>query len=183
MAQVATLIPNEDLHAHPSHHHSHHHHTELNNSTSGLNLEEREIEEEIKQVDDKHLSSNMSALINIIKANIGSGILGMPYAFKCSGYWLGLFSIVIIMFVVVHCTILLVDSKHYLNDQRKKKRRNASSGGDTDMVSEIITFNDIGYAAFGRTATVVITFFLFVTQLGFCCAVSLYRFCMITILI
>lgn len=151
---------------------------------------------------EKHLSSNASALVNIIKANIGSGILGMPYAFKCAGYWLGLFSIVIIMLIVVHCTILLVDSKRYLNNMLKKKRKkkkdeNGIVVGDeiseaqssptptiplttkTEATSsttmdekEIITFNDIGHAAFGRIATVIITFFLFVTQLGFCCAVS-----------
>ncbi|KAG2373425.1 hypothetical protein C9374_012164 [Naegleria lovaniensis] len=146
--------------------------------------------------EEKHLSSNASALINIIKANIGSGILGMPYAFKCAGYWLGLFSIVIIMLIVVHCTILLVDSKRYLNNMLKKKRKkkdeigivvedeisisqssptpsiplSTSNTPPTVEEKEIITFNDIGYAAFGRTATVVITFFLFVTQLGFCCA-------------
>ncbi|KAL9656107.1 hypothetical protein ABK040_007725 [Willaertia magna] len=112
-----------------------------------------------KQQDDAHLSSNLSSLINIIKANIGSGILGMPFAFRCSGYWLGLFSIGIIMFICVHCTLLLVDSKREINKQRKKRNE-----------KEIITFQQVGGAAFGKPATVIITILLIFTQLGFCCA-------------
>jgi len=123
-----------------------------------------QLEEQNKK---ENLSSNTSALINIIKANIGSGILGMPFAFRCAGYWLGLFSIGIIMAIVVHCTILLVNSKHYINKMVRNKRKH----GDYSQ-KELESFNDLGFAAFGRFATVIITFFLFVTQLGFCCAVG-----------
>ncbi|KAL9655911.1 hypothetical protein ABK040_007532 [Willaertia magna] len=131
---------------------------EETNNESGID-QQKEIQQQIKKEDDAHLSSNISSLINIIKANIGSGILGMPFAFRCSGYWLGLFSIGIIMFICVHCTLLLIDSKKEINKERQKRGE-----------SKIITFQELGGAAFGKIATVIIIILLIFTQLGFCCA-------------
>jgi proton-coupled amino acid transporter len=115
----------------------------------------------------KVLSTDFQALVNIIKANIGSGILGMPFAFKNGGVWLGTVALVIIAIITMHCVVLLVKCKRRLI---KNLRRQKMLDGESvhDVANEVNTYGDVGRLTIGRLGTIVIAMLLVFTQCGFC---------------
>ncbi|KAL0485312.1 proton-coupled amino acid transporter [Acrasis kona] len=105
-------------------------------------------------------SSNIQAFVNTIKANIGSGILVMPYAFKNSGTILGLVTLIVVASITLHCTVLLIKCKNRL------KRQNENE--------QIKTYGDVGKASLGRFGAVLIEILLIFTQFGFSCAYLIF---------
>ncbi|KAM7354296.1 proton-coupled amino acid transporter-like protein acs isoform 2-T2 [Cochliomyia hominivorax] len=116
-----------------------------------------------------HPTSNLDTMIHLLKGNIGTGILAMPDAFKNAGLYVGLFGTLIMGAICTHCMHMLVRCSHELC------RR---------MQYPSLNFSDVGYWCFetgpsslrryGSLARRVITTFLFVTQMGFCCVYFLF---------
>lgn len=110
----------------------------------------------------KHKSTELAAFANLIKANIGSGILGMPYAFLNGGLALGLVSVVVMMVITIHSTLLLVRCKEHINarivEEHRKKR----------------TYGQIGRVCFGSIGSLVVESVLVFTQGGFCIAYLIF---------
>jgi proton-coupled amino acid transporter len=103
-------------------------------------------------------------LINIIKANIGSGILGMPYAFKNGGIYLGTITLLIVAVITCHTTLILTECKSVL--VKRKKRQ----GEPID----IHTYGDVGRVSMGIIGAAIIDILLVFTQTGFSCAYLIY---------
>ena len=59
---------------------------------------------------------NFATVIHIIKANVGTGIQAMPYAYLHAGLVLGTVSTVLLGYVVIHCMYMLVVSANQLCD-------------------------------------------------------------------
>jgi proton-coupled amino acid transporter len=110
------------------------------------------------------VKSDLDALVNIIKANIGSGLLGMPYAFKNGGVYLGLITLLVIAAITFHTTIILTVCKNTLNGRRRKN-------GESE---DIHTYGDVGKASLGWLGAALIDIFLVFTQTGFSCAYLIY---------
>ncbi|KAL0482636.1 solute carrier family 36 (proton-coupled amino acid transporter) [Acrasis kona] len=137
----------------------------------GTDVEEKEpitkhnAEEPINKGEAK--STDFQALVNIIKANIGSGILTMPFAYKNGGVILGTIALVTVALITMHCITLLVKCKKKL--VRDLKARKREQGEDFDE-NEIVTYGDVGKETMGKFGTAFISTLLVFTQTGFCCA-------------
>ncbi|XP_069510102.1 proton-coupled amino acid transporter 1-like [Ambystoma mexicanum] len=107
----------------------------------------------------------VQTLINLLKGNIGTGLLGLPLAVKNAGIVLGPLSLLVMGAIAVHCMHLLVKCAHHicLRDQRP-----FVDYGDTMMYGL-----QSSPSAWLRTHSIwgryIVSFFLIVTQLGFCC--------------
>ncbi|XP_075151679.1 proton-coupled amino acid transporter-like protein acs [Haematobia irritans] len=136
--------------------------TQVNNSdTSDYNpIMHRSLE---------HPTSNLDTMIHLLKGNIGTGILAMPDAFKNAGLYMGLFGTLIMGAICTHCMHMLVKCSHELSCRIHEPSLN---------------FSDVGYWSFetgplslrryGPLARKMITTFLFITQIGFCCVYFLF---------
>lgn len=62
----------------------------------------------------KHPTSNTDTLIHFLKANVGSGILAMPHAFKNSGLYFGLVGTLVIGFICTQSMLILLDCSYEL---------------------------------------------------------------------
>eukprot|EP00127_Corallochytrium_limacisporum_P001824 Clim_evm9s85 gene=Clim_evmTU9s85 len=95
-------------------------------------------------------ASASQTFFNLLKSYLGSGILGLPYAFRQSGLIAGIILMVGIASIATHGMLLLVQAKHKL----------ASRGA--------VTYSDIAYFAYGRRMAVAVDALLCFTQFGFC---------------
>lgn len=59
-------------------------------------------------------SSNGDTLTHLLKASLGTGILQMPYAFRCLGWGMGLIMTLIVAFVCTYCAYILVINFHVI---------------------------------------------------------------------
>ncbi|XP_030023923.1 proton-coupled amino acid transporter-like protein pathetic isoform X2 [Manduca sexta] len=108
-------------------------------------------------------TSNMDTLTHLLKASLGTGILAMPYAFKCAGLVLGILFTVLVAVVCTHCSYILVKCAHVLY---KKTRRNN------------MTFAEVGEASlkngpqalrkWAKSFRIFILVSLFMTYFGTC---------------
>ena len=98
------------------------------------------------------------ALVNLLKGNIGAGILSLPFAFKLAGYVLSPVLLVCIATICVYCMHTIVSCKKTLVDANILVPR---PGG-------VVTYGDVASAVFGSKGGRLIDFFLCLTQLGIC---------------
>jgi len=68
--------------------------------------------QQLIQRTDNDLISNFKARLNLVKANVGTGIQAMPYAFLHSGLAVGPVFLALIGAVAVHCMHLLIRCSH-----------------------------------------------------------------------
>ena len=73
------------------------------------------------QSKDNNKTSNVETLMLIIKANIGTGILVMPFIFKNVGLVLGTIFLFVVGLVCLHCMHIIVNSFDYLTKQRDEE--------------------------------------------------------------
>ena len=55
--------------------------------------------------------------MNIIKGNIGSGVLSLPYAFSMAGWLAGSVVFVVVAFIAIDCMYLLLAAKRHLSNK------------------------------------------------------------------
>ena len=86
-------------------------------------------------------TSLSSTALNYINSIIGSGIIGMPYAFRLAGVGLGTFLLIFIAIITDYSLILMV------------------KGGE---ISGSVTYQGMMEKAFGRSGYFVISFIQFI---------------------
>lgn len=115
-------------------------------------------------------TSNLETLMHIIKANIGTGLLAMPIAFKNGGLILSSISIWVMAIICVHCMHLLLKCFRFVTSNLKE-----------DEID--VKFNELGYDDVAELSLkikflhskkptyfrVMVSIFLIISQLGFCC--------------
>ena len=109
-------------------------------------------------------SSATVTLIHLIKGNLGTGILAMPDAMKHAGLLTGCILLPLLSIICVHSMHLLVWSCSELQSRRELHQQ------DYARVAEIaFRTGPLRLRKFAGAAYNAISFFLVVTQLGFCC--------------
>uniref|UniRef100_A0A6P4FRE1 Proton-coupled amino acid transporter 1 isoform X2 n=1 Tax=Drosophila rhopaloa TaxID=1041015 RepID=A0A6P4FRE1_DRORH len=113
--------------------------------------------------DNEHPTTDGETLTHLLKASLGTGILGMPVAFMYSGLVMGIFATIFTAFICTHCSYILVKCGHKLYYRTRRTK---------------MTFAEIAEAAFqkgpkwGRgfapVAKFSILFGLFLTYFGTC---------------
>lgn len=88
---------------------------------------------------------------NLVKSFMGSGLLGLPHAFKEGGLVGSLVIMVSVCLIATACNLMLVRSKQLL----------ARRG--------VVSFSDVAVHTYGRVGGHVLNFLLCFTQFGFCC--------------
>lgn len=100
--------------------------------------------------------SIVEALANTLKAYVGSGVLTLPFAFMCSGIWVGVAIFPLLALLSGHCMFLLVDCKRALKHER------------------VTLFSEVAYHAYGRVGSTLLNMALVSSQAGFCCAYVIF---------
>jgi amino acid permease len=121
------------------------------------------------QLDQNNRTTETQTMMHILKANIGTGVLAMPLAFKNVGLWLGLVLVPLIGAICIHCMNILISSHNNLCD-----RFNYESL-DYDQVAALgLACGPKWARRLSKRASVIVTIFLMFTQLGFCCVYILF---------
>jgi hypothetical protein len=85
-------------------------------------------------------TSNLETLMHMVKANIGTGVLAMPLAFKNGGLILSAVSLWIMAFICIHCMHILLNCYKYCMVKRAKpneKKKSSDNVGYEDVVHMI----------------------------------------------
>ncbi|KNC74981.1 hypothetical protein SARC_12484, partial [Sphaeroforma arctica JP610] len=101
-------------------------------------------------------TSTPATFMNLLKSFVGSGILGLPSAFKEGGFLTTLLLLLMVGAIASTCNLMLVKTKQHL----------ASRG--------VVSFSDIGIHLFGNWFGRLIDFLLIFTQFGFCCVYLIF---------
>ncbi|KAL9327203.1 hypothetical protein ACSQ67_007848 [Phaseolus vulgaris] len=100
------------------------------------------------------LSSNFKTFANIFISIVGSGVLGLPYCFKKTGWITGLLMLFLVAFLTYHCMMLLV----------RTRRKLQSNEGFPNLNS----FGDLGYAIGGPLGKLFVDVMIGFSHCGFC---------------
>ncbi|EDV93974.1 GH23642 [Drosophila grimshawi] len=114
-------------------------------------------------------TSNFDTLVHLLKGNIGTGILAMPEAFKNAGLYVGLFGTLIMGAICTHCMHMLVNSSHELC---RRLQQPALDFSEVAFCS--VETGPLGLRRYSHLARRIVTTFLFITQIGFCCVYFLF---------
>ncbi|GMF29121.1 unnamed protein product [Phytophthora lilii] len=100
------------------------------------------------------LNSDLKTFINTCIAFLGSGVLGLPYAFRQCGVLIGFVTLVGVAAASTYAMMLVVQCKYKLKQQGKN----------------ITKYGEIGYFAMGHLGSVIVNSALVISQTGFCIA-------------
>ncbi|XP_016989339.1 proton-coupled amino acid transporter-like protein pathetic isoform X2 [Drosophila rhopaloa] len=117
----------------------------------------------------EHPTSNFDTLIHLLKGNIGTGILAMPDAFRNAGLYVGLFGTMIMGAICTHCMHMLVRCSHELCQRFERPALDFSEVAFYSFES-----GPEGLRRYSILARRIVTTFLFITQIGFCCVYFLF---------
>uniref|UniRef100_A0A914WMU9 Amino acid transporter transmembrane domain-containing protein n=1 Tax=Plectus sambesii TaxID=2011161 RepID=A0A914WMU9_9BILA len=112
----------------------------------------------------EHSLSPETALIHMMKAMLGTGMLSLPLAFKHSGLWLGLVLLLIICAICLYCMRLLVYAANYVCSRNERETVDYANVMRAAVESGPPWLNTHGYAA-----KQLVNATMFIAQLGFCC--------------
>ncbi|CAI5741178.1 unnamed protein product [Peronospora farinosa] len=105
-----------------------------------------------------HLTSDVKIFINTCIAFLGSGVLGLPYAFRQCGILTGLLTLMGVAGVTTYAMMLVVQCKYKLKQQGKN----------------VTSYGEIGYFAMGSAGSVIVNTALVISQMGFCIAYLIF---------
>lgn len=100
------------------------------------------------------LSSQLKTFANVFIAIVGAGVLGLPYAFKCTGWVMSLLMLFSVAALTHHCMMLLVYTR------RKLESLNG--------YSKITSFGDLGFTVCGSIGRLLVDSLIILSQAGFC---------------
>ncbi|KAK9287161.1 hypothetical protein L1049_015572 [Liquidambar formosana] len=100
------------------------------------------------------LSSQSKTFANVFIAIVGAGVLGLPYAFKRTGWALSLLTLIAVAVLTYYCMMLLV----------RTRRKLESLNGFTKVAS----FGDLGFTVCGRIGRFSVDTTIVLSQAGFC---------------
>lgn len=113
-------------------------------------------------------TSAISSFMNLLRSNVGVGLLSMPNAIQDAGYILGPLGILLMGMLAGHCMTLLVRCNHALCSQL------GVSSLDYADIAELALAYKLGFRRCSRIARYVINMFLIISQLGICCTYFLF---------
>ncbi|EEY54291.1 Amino Acid/Auxin Permease (AAAP) Family [Phytophthora infestans T30-4] len=105
-----------------------------------------------------HLTSDLKSFINTCIAFLGSGVLGLPYAFRKCGILVGFVTLVGVAAVSTYAMMLVVQCKYKLKQQGKT----------------VTKYGEIGYFAMGQMGSAIVNTALVISQTGFCIAYLIF---------
>ncbi|XP_067948403.1 uncharacterized protein [Watersipora subatra] len=133
---------------------------------------------------------------NIFISFIGSGVLGLPYAFKEAGVLEGVVVLVLVAIISVKAMLLVIDCKYALTEKpslasskasRKSKNREEledlidglQAADDEEIIPKALwgsdlSYGDVGFHAFGNFGQLLVEWAIILSQTGFCCAYLLF---------
>lgn len=100
------------------------------------------------------LSSQPKTFANVFIAIVGAGVLGLPYAFKRTGWLMSLVMLFSVAALTYHCMMLLVITRRKLES--------------TLGFSKIASFGDLGFTVCGSIGRIVVDIMMVLSQAGFC---------------
>ncbi|KAJ4715833.1 putative Amino acid transporter [Melia azedarach] len=103
----------------------------------------------------KPLSSQTKTFANVFIAVVGAGVLGLPYAFKHTGWLMGVLMIFSVSALTGHCMMLLVYTR--------RKLETSDNGFET-----INSFGDLGFVVCGTVGRITVDIMIILSQAGFC---------------
>ncbi|XP_065865109.1 amino acid transporter AVT3B-like [Euphorbia lathyris] len=103
----------------------------------------------------QELSSQSKTFANVFIAIVGAGVLGLPYAFKRTGWVMSLLMLFSVAFLTYYCMMLLVHTR----------RKLGSFSGDYSMIT---SFGDLGFTVCGSIGRLVVDVMIVLSQGGFC---------------
>ncbi|ELU12760.1 hypothetical protein CAPTEDRAFT_170430 [Capitella teleta] len=115
----------------------------------------------------QHLNTGTQSLMNLLKGNVGTGILAIPLAIKNAGLWVGFIGLIFLAVICIHCMHLLVDASHRLCKRTGKSKLDY---GEVAAETFRVRYGDRA-ASLART---IINIFLCITQFGFCIVYILF---------
>ncbi|CAK7329077.1 unnamed protein product [Dovyalis caffra] len=101
------------------------------------------------------LSSQSKTFANVFIAVVGAGVLGLPYAFKRTGWVMSLIMLFSVAGLTHYCMMLLVNTRRKLQ----------SLSGEC---SKINSFGDLGFTVCGSIGRFVVDVMIVLSQSGFC---------------
>ncbi|CAH0477625.1 unnamed protein product [Peronospora belbahrii] len=105
-----------------------------------------------------YLTSDGKTFINTCIAFLGSGVLGLPYAFRQCGILMGLITLLGVAACSTYAMILVVQCKYKLKQQGER----------------ITNYGEIGYFAMGYAGSFIVNMALVISQTGFCIAYLIF---------
>lgn len=100
------------------------------------------------------LSSQTKTFANVFIAIVGAGVLGLPYAFKRTGWVSGSLMLCTVSLLTYHCMMLLVYTRRKLDS--------------VNGFSKIGSFGDLGFAVCGSVGRAAVDVMIVLSQAGFC---------------
>ncbi|XP_068206510.1 proton-coupled amino acid transporter-like protein pathetic [Palaemon carinicauda] len=110
------------------------------------------------------LSSDNETLVHVLKGNVGTGVLAMPQGFMNAGLWVGFAGIPLMGIVCVECMFMLLRCSRVLS-----KRANVAALSYEESAKAAFRYGPEGCRKYANAVGYIITAFLIITQLGFCC--------------
>ncbi|XVF67132.1 hypothetical protein PTKIN_Ptkin10aG0096400 [Pterospermum kingtungense] len=103
----------------------------------------------------KPLSSQSKTFANVFISIVGAGVLGLPYAFKKTGWIMGLLMLFSVAGLTTYCMMLLVYTR--------RKLESVENG-----FTKIASFGDLGFAVCGSFGRFMVDILIILSQAGFC---------------
>ncbi|PON82747.1 Amino acid transporter, transmembrane domain containing protein [Trema orientale] len=103
------------------------------------------------------LSSQSKTFANVFIAIVGSGVLGLPYAFKKTGWVFGTLMLFSVALLTYHCMMLLIAT-----------RRRLEAFSKITTTTAITSFGDLGFAVCGSLGRFYVDIMIVLAQAGFC---------------
>ncbi|CAH8359920.1 unnamed protein product [Eruca vesicaria subsp. sativa] len=97
-------------------------------------------------------TSAIQTLGNIIVSIVGTGVLGLPYAFRVAGWFAGSLGVIIVGFATYYCMLLLIQCRDKLESEE----------GQEDSK----TYGDLGFKCMGTKGRYLTEFLIFTAQCG-----------------
>ncbi|WCJ34127.1 Amino acid transporter ANT1 [Euphorbia peplus] len=97
-------------------------------------------------------TSSVQTLGNIIVSIVGTGLLGLPFAFRNAGWFAGSMAILLAGAAAYYCMLLLVQCR----DKQAAE----------ELTQETITYGDLGYKCMGNFGRYITEFVIFTSQCG-----------------
>ena len=115
----------------------------------------------------EHPVTEVGTLIHLLKSCLGTGILAMPLAFKCSGLLVGVIATIIESIICTHCAYILVVCAHELY-----KRSGRTAMTFADVAEEACRRGPPWSKKYSGLARRMVDIGIFITYFGTCSAYS-----------
>ncbi|MED6106210.1 hypothetical protein PIB30_002663 [Stylosanthes scabra] len=117
-----------------------------------VNLDTKTVSEPLLEPHHSTKASKLQTLGNIIVSVVGTGVLGLPYAFRIAGWVAGSLGVAIVGITTYYCMLLLVMCRRKLASE--------------EPLVEAITYGDLGYRSFGASGRYMTELLILVAQCG-----------------